>query len=476
MIFSTKQSFTKQSFFWHTKAILASGLLLCASVGTQVYANALPDFASLVENEGSAVVNIAVTPAVQPASLSGQPNLEQIPEQFRHFFQQPGPQQRGAPSPRSGVGSGFIVSDDGYILTNAHVVDDAAAITVRLRDRTELQATLIGLDTLTDVALIKVDADQLPTVRIASSDDIAVGEWVLAIGSPFGFDQTATQGIVSAVSRTLPSADYVPFIQTDVAVNPGNSGGPLFNTDGEVIGINSQIYSRTGGYQGLSFAIPIDIAMNVAEQLKESGQTNRGWLGVGIQDVSPALAESFGLDRVAGALVSSVSEGSPADRGGILEGDIVLKFNGKNINRSGELPSLVGAVRSGEKANVTVFRDGDNRDLVVTIGQRGQETVASTDMDSILGMKLAGLTSEELGQLGIEQGIRVVDLDAQSVATASGIQIDDVIVQFNGVAVNSISKLMHTVEAVPTGKPVPVLVQRGENALFLTFQLDETME
>ncbi len=460
----------------YSKSILTAGILLCASAGAQVHAQALPDFASLVENEGSAVVNIAVTPAVQPASLSGQPNLEQIPEQFRHFFEQPGPQQRGEPSPRSGVGSGFIVSDDGYILTNAHVVDDAANITVRLRDRTELEASLIGLDTLTDVALIKVDADQLPTVRIANSDDIAVGEWVLAIGSPFGFDQTATQGIVSAVSRTLPSADYVPFIQTDVAVNPGNSGGPLFNTDGEVIGINSQIYSRTGGYQGLSFAIPIDIAMNVAEQLKESGSTNRGWLGVGIQDVSPALAESFGLDRVAGALVSSVSEGSPAERGGVQEGDIVITFNGKTVNRSGELPSLVGSVRSGEKANLTVFRNGDNLDLVVTIGQRGVESVASADSDSILGMTLASVSEQELDQMGIDQGMRVVELEAESVAADSGIQVDDVIVKLNGAAANTIDNLAQAVDTLPVGKPVPVLIQRGDNALFLTLQLKNTVE
>jgi len=466
----------KKNFTHHAKTILTGIFLLCISASAQVNAKGLPDFASLVESEGSAVVNIAVTPAVQPASLSGQPNLEQIPEQFRHFFQQPGPQQRGAPRPQSGVGSGFIVSDDGYILTNAHVVDDAADITVRLRDRTELKASLIGLDTLTDVALIKVQADELPTVRIASSDDIKVGEWVLAIGSPFGFDQTATQGIVSAVSRTLPSADYVPFIQTDVAVNPGNSGGPLFNTAGEVIGINSQIYSRTGGYQGLSFAIPIDIAMNVAEQLKESGHTKRGWLGVGIQDVSPALAESFGLDRVAGALVSSVGEGSPADRGGIQEGDIVLEFNGKSINRSGELPSLVGAVRSGEKANVTVFRDGDKQNLVITIGQRGEESVAAADVSSILGMSLASLTDAERDQLGIDQGLRVVDLDAQSLAADSGIQVNDVVVQINGVAVNTVTNLRQAVEALPVGKPVPVLIQRGENALFLTLQLKDTVE
>jgi len=334
----------------------------------------------------------------------------------------------------------------------------------------------VGLDTLTDVALIKVEADQLPTVRIASSDDIAVGEWVLAIGSPFGFDQTATQGIVSAVSRTLPSADYVPFIQTDVAVNPGNSGGPLFNTDGEVIGINSQIYSRTGGYQGLSFAIPIDIAMNVAEQLKETGQTNRGWLGVGIQDVSPELAESFNLDRVAGALISSVGDGSPAERGGIRQGDIVLKFNGKSVNRSGELPSLVGAVRSGEKVNVTVFRDGDKKDLVITVGQRGEESVASADTGTILGLNLASLTNSELDQLGIDQGLRVVEVEAQSIAADSGIQVDDIVVQINGAAVNNIANLKRAVEALPIGKPVPVLVQRGENALFLTLRLKDTVE
>jgi len=460
----------------YSKAILSGGILIAASVATQVHAEGLPDFASLVENEGSAVVNIAVAHAAQPASLSDQPNLQQIPEQFRHFFQQPGPQQRGVPSPQSGVGSGFIVSEDGYILTNAHVVDDAANITVRLRDRTELNATLIGLDKLTDVALIKVDADQLPTVRIANSDDIAVGEWVLAIGSPFGFDQTATQGIVSAVSRNLPSANYVPFIQTDVAVNPGNSGGPLFNTDGEVIGINSQIYSRTGGYQGLSFAIPIDIAMNVAEQLKESGQASRGWLGVGIQDISPALAESFGLDRVAGALITSVGNNSPAERGGIQEGDIVLKFNGKSVDRSGELPSLVGAVRSGEQVGVTVFRAGKKVELVVTIGQRGEESVASADVDVVLGMRLASLASEELDQLGVEQGVKVIEIDPQGVAASAGIQADDIIVQINGVQVDSIATLMRSAKALPVSKPVPVLIQRGENALFLTLKLSATME
>ncbi len=459
-----------------TKAVLASGVLLYVGISAPAIANSLPDFASLVENEGKAVVNIAVTNSVQPASLNKQPNLEQIPEQYRRFFQQPGPQQRRAPNPQAGVGSGFIVSDDGYILTNAHVVDDATEITVRLRNRTELKASLVGLDELTDVALIKVEAADLPVVTIADSDDIAVGEWVLAIGSPFGFDQTATQGIVSAVSRNLPSANYVPFIQTDVAVNPGNSGGPLFNTDGEVIGINSQIYSSTGGYQGLSFAIPIDIAMNVAEQLKENGRTSRGWLGVGIQDVSPELAESFGLNRVAGALVTSVGEDSPADRGGIQEGDIVLKFNGKSVNRSGELPSLVGSVRSGENVTVTVFRNGDDKVLNVTIGERERQQVASAQSDTTLGMKLTSFSKEELEQLGVEQGVGVVAVEPGSIADLSSIQVNDIIVRFNSVAIDSVDTLLATVDKLPVGKPVPVLVRRGESSLFLTLQLQETVE
>lgn len=458
-----------------TKHFMLGGALLYAS-SMSAQANNLPDFASLVANEGKAVVNIAVKSAVRPASLSQQPDLDQIPEQYRRFFQQPGPEQRRSPNRQSGVGSGFIVSDDGYILTNAHVVDNAAEITVRLRDRSEMKAELIGLDELTDVALIKVDSDELPVVRIAPSDDVAVGEWVLAIGSPFGFDQTATQGIVSAVSRNLPSANYVPFIQTDVAVNPGNSGGPLFNTDGEVIGINSQIYSSTGGYQGLSFAIPIDIAMNVAEQLKENGQTSRGWLGVGIQDVSPELAQSFGLDRVTGALVSSVSDNSPAAQGGIKEGDIILEFNSKAVKRSGELPSLVGAVRSGEQAQITVFRNGANKELSVIIGKRGQESVASATVQDTLGMSLAALNEDELEQFDIEHGVRVIDLESQSIAAKSGVLLNDVIVQLNGKTAKTVDNVLAAVEDLPVGQPVPVLVYRGENALYLTLRLPETVE
>lgn len=456
------------------KLVLGSALLVTGTATS--FAQSLPDFASLVENEGKAVVNIAVTSAVQPASLNQQPNLEQIPEQFRRYFQQPGPQQRRGPSQRSGVGSGFIVSDDGYIMTNAHVVDNAANITVRLRDRQEFSAELIGLDELTDVALLKVEADDLPVVRIAEDDTVAVGEWVLAIGSPFGFDQSATQGIISSASRSLPSANYVPFIQTDVAVNPGNSGGPLFNTDGEVIGINSQIYSSTGGYQGLSFAIPIDIAMDVADQLKESGQTSRGWLGVGFQDVNPTLAESFGLDRVTGALISSVGENSPAQIGGIQEGDIILKFNGKMVNRSGELPSLVGATRSGESAEIIVFRNGKNKQLTVVIGQRGQDKVASVTRDTALGMKLAALENLEDNDFGDMSGVRVLSVQADSVAASAGIMVNDILLKMDGVLLDSPAEVKSTADALPISKPVPVLVQRGENKLFLTLTLPTTVE
>ncbi len=466
-----------QSAISSSKLTMAGCIVLASSaLCTYAQADGLPDFATLVENEGKAVVNIAVKSAVRPAALNAQPDLQQIPEQYRRFFERQ-QEPRGGSRPGAGVGSGFIVSDDGYILTNAHVVDNATDISVRLRDRTELNAKLIGLDELTDVALIKVEADDLPVVKIAEADDVAVGEWVLAIGSPFGFDQTATQGIVSAVSRNLPSANYVPFIQTDVAVNPGNSGGPLFNTDGEVIGINSQIYSSTGGYQGLSFAIPIDIAMNVAEQLKENGRTSRGWLGVGIQDVSPELAESFGLDRVTGALVSSVSGGSPAELAGVEEGDIVLEFNEKTVNRSGELPSLVGAVRSGEKAKLKIFRNGDTKLIEVIIGDRGKESVASVPLvDSTLGMRLADLSDEQLEQLDMKHGVQVAQVDTGSVAEMAGLIEGDIIVKLNGKNTTTVKQLIDSVQTLPVEKPVPVLINRSGNSMFITLRLQATME
>ena len=331
---------SNKSFFYCAARIYRKTLFWLALVPilaiTKSFAGTLPDFSGLVESEGDAVVKISVTTDVTKTASNGMPGFdpEQMPEQFRRFFEQfpqnPAPEQRRG----TGFGSGFIISEDGYIITNAHVVDNASEILVGLQDRREYPAELIGSDPTTDIALLKLEASNLPVVTIGDSEDLRVGEWVLAIGSPFGFEHTATQGIVSALARSLPDGTYVPFIQTDVAVNPGNSGGPLFNTDGEVIGVNSQIYSRSGGYQGLSFSIPINVAISVADQLKDNGFATRGWLGVAIQNVDQALAKSFGLDKPSGALVAQVTAGSPAENGGLESGDIILEFNGKSVDYS----------------------------------------------------------------------------------------------------------------------------------------------
>lgn len=336
---------------------------------TKSFANTLPDFSALVDTEGHAVVKISVTSESAQEGFSGIPglDLEQLPENYRRFFEQlpdnPGRNQRRG----TGFGSGFIVDPSGYVITNAHVVAGAVDIKVGLHDRRELTATLVGTDKSSDIAVLKVDAENLPVVKIGDSDNMKVGEWVLAIGSPFGFEHTATQGIVSALSRSLPDDTYVPFIQTDVAVNPGNSGGPLFNTAGDVIGVNSQIYSRSGGYQGLSFAIPINVAMSIAEQLRESGFATRGWLGVRIQNVDQSLAESFGLTRPEGALISEVTKNSPANKAGILAGDIILEFNKKPVPFSSALPPLVGVIKPGDTVESMVLRDGVRKILNVTI-------------------------------------------------------------------------------------------------------------
>jgi len=472
MFFQSAQATNK------VKATMLATALLLGSPAGLVHANTvLPDFASIVQSEGDAVVNIAVSAGVTPTSNSQQPDFSQLPEQYRKYFEQLPPQQRGVPRAQSGVGSGFIISDDGYILTNAHVVDNAASISVKLQDRREFEATLIGSDELTDVALLKVEASSLPIVTTADSDEVAVGEWVLAIGSPFGFDQTATQGIVSAASRNLPSTNYVPFIQTDVAVNPGNSGGPLFNTSGEVIGINSQIYSSTGGYQGLSFAIPINLAMSVADQLKEFGKTQRGWLGVGIQDVTPELAESFGLNEVTGALISSVSENSPADKANLREGDIILSFNGKAVERSSELPSLVGTVQSGQSVDVEVFRDGSSMNIAVIIGALGQDPLAkATQKQNVLGMQLSELDAAQLEQAGIESGVLVDQVNSSGLAQQAGVQAGDIVIQLNGKAVRTAADLQKQAAELPTDRAVSMLVKRGERSLFLTLEVPATLE
>lgn len=460
------------------KALFWIALLPILAV-TKSWAADLPDFSRLVEEQGDAVVKISVLAESGLAQSSGNPGLdpEQIPEQFRRFFEQfP---QNPAPGPRrgAGFGSGFIVSEDGYVITNAHVVDDATEIRVTLQDRHEYQATLVGSDAASDIALLKLDSSDLPVVTIGNSDELRVGEWVLAIGSPFGFEHTATQGIVSALSRSLPDDTYVPFIQTDVAVNPGNSGGPLFNTKGEVVGVNSQIYSRSGGYQGLSFAIPINVAMSIADQLKEKGYATRGWLGVAIQNVDQALAESFGLEKPEGALIAQVTSNSPADNGGLQTGDIILGFNGKSVAYSSELPPLVGAVAPGRTVDVEILRAGKKQTVRVTIEplDEGQKVSAIVPDEAVgesrLGVELAEIPQAMREEMGVESGVVVAKILPNGSAAAAGIRQGDVILSLNREEIDNVDELEKLVEVAPAGVSIPVLIQRNTSPMFLALTL-----
>lgn len=461
----------RNAFFW---LFLISNLAV-----TKSFADALPNFSALVDNEGDAVVKISVITESSQSGFSGIPglDLEQLPENYRRFFEQlPGNQDRRRRQ-GTGFGSGFIVDSTGYVITNAHVVAGAVDIRVGLNDRRELRAELVGADESSDIAVLKVDANNLPVVKIGDSDDIKVGEWVLAIGSPFGFEHTATQGIVSALSRSLPDDTYVPFIQTDVAVNPGNSGGPLFNTDGEVIGVNSQIYSRSGGYQGLSFAIPINVAMSIAEQLRENGFATRGWLGVRIQNVDQSLAESFGLNKPEGALVSEVTVDSPADKAGLLPGDIILQFNKKSVPFSSALPPLVGVIKPGDTVPMEVLRDGKRNKMRVTIEplesdvDAGKAVKSKGRNASSLGATVAALTAGELDELGIDNGVRVVEVDPSGAAADAGIVPGDVIVTFNREQVDSVRQLEALVSDAPEDQSMPLLVQRGDSPIFLAITI-----
>ena len=441
----------------------------------------LPDFTALVKKEAPAVVNIST---VTRRERSQQSQLDQLPEMFRRFFDEfgggpggPG----GVPSPRSEVeslGSGFIISSDGYVLTNYHVVGEADEIVVRLQDRRELDAELIGSDPQSDLALIKVDASDLPVVDIGSSDDLQVGEWVLAIGAPFGFDSSVTAGIVSAKGRSLPTDNYVPFIQTDVAINPGNSGGPLFNLNGQVVGINSQIVSRSGGYMGLSFAIPIDLAMDVADQLKETGEVSRGWLGVLIQEVDRDLAESFGLDKPMGALVAQVQSGSPAAEAGLQPGDVIIAFNGREIQRSAQLPKWVGALKAGTEAEMTVVRDGDEKTLEVTVGElpdnpqagmAGQPDQDQGESDK-LGLEVRAASAAELARVKADHGVVITGVQDGPAARA-GLSSGDLLVSLDGKPVDSLDAYREIAADLPDEGTVPALVNRDGNARFVAIKL-----
>ncbi|MCG8391701.1 MAG: DegQ family serine endoprotease [Pseudomonadales bacterium] len=465
-----------------TLMLLAGLLSACsepASERPQPLVTGLPDFTALVEKEGPAVVNISTVTHRDEEAV--RESLEQIPEFFRRFFEQfggegmpPLPEQEDARS----LGSGFIISDDGYVLTNNHVVAEADEIIVRLQDRRELKAELVGADEQSDIALLKVDAEDLPVADIGSSSDLKVGEWVLAIGAPFGFDSSVTAGIVSAKGRSLPSDSYVPFIQTDVAINPGNSGGPLFNLSGQVVGINSQIFSRSGGYMGVSFAIPIDMAMDVVGQLKEHGKVSRGWLGVLIQEVDRDLAESFGLDQPHGALVSQVLEGSPAEAAGVEPGDIITAFNGETIYRSSELPRWVGLVKPDTEVPMTVIRDGEEQELEVTIGLlpddpemalRGDST-DKPDAALALGLKVRAASETELDRHDLKSGVVVTEV-SDGPARKAGIASGDILVTLNNKPVNDPRELAEVVAGLPESGTVAALVNRNGNPRFLALKL-----
>jgi serine protease Do len=379
-------------------------------------------------------------------------------------------------TPSQGRGSGFIISPDGYIVTNHHVVASADKVMVRLDDRREFDAKLVGTDKQTDVALLKIEATNLPTVKLGNSDVLKVGQWVVAIGAPFGLERSATQGIVSALSRSLPGDQYVPFIQTDVAVNPGNSGGPLFDLAGQVVGINSQIYSRTGGYMGLSFAIPINTAMNVVQQLKTEGRVERGWLGVVMQSMTQDLARSLGAKEPVGALVSQVNEGSPAAEAGMKTGDIIVAFNGKPIADSGDLPPLVGTTKPGQTVPVTVVREGKERTINVKVGSFPEsDEVRLSQADegakgARLNLSVSELTPEQRKQLGIAGGVLVNDV-GPGAAQSAGVRPGDVIVQVDNQEVKDVAHLKKLVTQLPEGKTVPMLVKRGDGALFLALSV-----
>jgi len=448
----------------------------------------LPDFTDLVEEASPAVVNISTRQKMPERAVAGQPglpDLEGLPPMFREFFERsipqiprnPGGRQREAQS----LGSGFIISPDGYIMTNNHVVADADEIIGRLSDRSELEAKLIGADPRSDVALLKVEGKDLPVVRLGKADDLKVGEWVLAIGSPFGFDHSVTAGIVSAKGRNLPSDSYVPFIQTDVAINPGNSGGPLFNLQGEVVGINSQIFTRSGGFMGLSFAIPMEVAMQVADQLKADGKVTRGWLGVVIQEVNKDLAESFGLDKPAGALVAQVLEDGPADKGGLQVGDVILSLNGKPIIMSADLPHLVGGLKPGEKAELDVVRDGSRKKLNVTVGtlpEEGQELASSGSAqggersNNRLGVTVVELTAEQKKGLDLKGGVVVKEV-LNGPAAMIGLRPGDVITHLNNQAIDSTSTFTQVAQELPKNRSVSMRVLRQGRASFITFKLAE---
>ncbi|MEH6581926.1 MAG: DegQ family serine endoprotease [Halioglobus sp.] len=457
--------------------LFATGLLL---VSAAVSAAQLPDFTEIVKNSSPAVVKIVVEHSGKRASQSG-PNPEEIPEYLRRFFE-----HRGAPPSQRqqmAMGSGFIISEDGYIVTNNHVVEGADSVLVRLSDRREYDAEVIGTDPRSDLALLRVNAKNLPVLTLGKAGELEVGEWVLAIGSPFGLDYSVTAGIVSAKGRSLPTErneNYVPFIQTDVAINPGNSGGPLFNLAGEVVGVNSQIFTRSGGSIGLSFAIPASVVNNVVEQLKENGRVTRGWFGVTIQDVDKNLADSFGLDRPHGALVSQVAPEGPADKAGLKSGDVIVRFNGVEVLTSADLPHMVGLIKPGTDATVEIVRNQRSKTLTVEVGgldsddsyalnrQQGQDGYGGR-----LGLVVETAQQENLERWGIDGGVVVREVVPSSVAAQAGIAAGDVITLIGTAPVKTQQAFEDAVGRLKSGSSVPLRLIRRGNPLFIGLKLGE---
>lgn len=475
-------------------AIVVFFLFILMSFNVSAKISGLPDFTHLVEEYSDAVVNISTTQKIKKKNghlqIPGMPKDGPLGDLFRKFFEQQNFKENNfsgdddyssirTAQTNDSLGSGFIIDSDGYVVTNHHVIKDADEIIVRLKDRRELKAKIVGSDARSDIALLKVQADNLPVVKLGSSNTLKVGSWVMAIGSPFGFDHSVSVGVISATGRTLPSENYVPFIQTDVAINPGNSGGPLFNLDGEVVGINSQIYSRTGGFMGLSFAIPVDVAKDIVEQLKRNGHAKWGWLGVLIQDVNKELAESFDMEKPMGAVVLRVLEDTPAKNAGIEVGDVITHFGKSTINRSSDLPLAVGQASIGSSVKVRVIRDGKQKRLSVKIAELPMEdelsergTSPKETKSNRLNIEVVSLTPEQRQRAKVESGILVQSV-GDGAADNAGIRAGDILLKLNGQSIKNTKHFLKIVKKLPENKWVRVLIQRGDSPRFLPLKIDE---
>ncbi|MDP9928768.1 serine protease Do [Variovorax paradoxus] len=437
----------------------------------------LPDFSTITSRDGPAVVNISVTGTAkasdaEAAEMQGIDPDDPMFQFFRRFQGQMGPRAQQRDVPVRAQGSGFIVSPDGLIMTNAHVVKDAKEVTVKLTDRREYRAKVLGADAKTDIAVLKIDAKDLPTLALGNTKNLKVGEWVLAIGSPFGFESTVTAGVVSAKGRSLPDDSYVPFIQTDVAVNPGNSGGPLLNTRGEVVGINSQIYSRSGGYQGVSFAIPIDVAVQVKDQIVATGKATHARLGVAVQEVNQAFADSFKLDKPEGALVSNIEKGGPGDKAGIKAGDVIRKVDDQPIVSSGDLPAVIGQMTPGKKVTIELWRQGERQELSAKLGDASEKPTQVAKNESAagqgkLGLALRPLQPQEKREAAIENGLLIEDVAGPS--ALAGVQAGDVLLAINGTPAKSLEQVREVV--AKADKSVALLIQRGEDKIFVPVRI-----